>query len=72
VKTLEDIKYIIKGPKKAVSAFLYFCNEQRSQTPDFTPSDFSKQVGEMWKNLPDDHKQVRYQYIFCLTAIEIP
>src|SRR4051812_23741587 len=59
IKTLEDIKYLVKGPKKAVSAFLYFCNEQRQNSQEFVPSDFSRQVGEMWKNLPEDQKTVQ-------------
>jgi len=57
VKTLEDIKYIIKGPKKAISAFLYFCNEQRATVEFASSSDFSRQVGDMWKSLTDDMKQ---------------
>jgi len=46
--TVQDIKYMIKGPRRAISAFLYFCNEQRTNLQD---------VGELWKKLPDEEKQ---------------
>jgi arsenate reductase-like glutaredoxin family protein len=54
-RSLEELKYIIKGPKKAVSAFLYFSKEIRgtlAKSPDF-----AKKSGDMWKQLSDEEKQ---------------
>jgi len=52
---LEELKYIIKGPKKAVSAFLYFSKEIRGTLPK--SADFAKRSGDMWKLLGDDQRQ---------------
>jgi len=54
-RSLEDIKYIIKGPKKAVSAFLYFSKEIR-ETLGKT-ADFAKKSGDLWKSLSPEQKQ---------------
>jgi len=53
-RSLEDIKYIIKGPKKAVSAFLYFSKEIR-ETLGKT-ADFAKKSGDLWKGLTEEQK----------------
>jgi len=52
--SLEELKYVIKGPRKAVSAFLYFSKEIRETLPK--GADFAKKSGDMWKNLTDDQK----------------
>jgi len=54
-RSLEDLKYIIKGPKKAVSAFLYYSKEIRGTLPK--SSDFAKKSGDMWKQLSEEEKQ---------------
>jgi len=54
-RSLEDIKYLLKGPKKAVSAFLYFSKEIRETLPK--TADFAKKSGDMWKRLSDEQKQ---------------
>jgi len=54
-RSLEELKYIIKGPKKAVSAFLYYSKEIRGTLPK--SADFAKKSGHMWKHLPEDQKQ---------------
>ncbi|PRP80992.1 high mobility group protein B1 [Planoprotostelium fungivorum] len=55
--TLEDIRKSVKGPKKAVSAFLYFCNEHRNITTSTNSPDFPKVVGEMWRGLSEESKR---------------
>eukprot|EP01125_Pyxidicula_operculata_P013711 TRINITY_DN4553_c0_g1_i3.p1 TRINITY_DN4553_c0_g1~~TRINITY_DN4553_c0_g1_i3.p1 ORF type:complete len:310 (-),score=47.70 TRINITY_DN4553_c0_g1_i3:43-972(-) len=54
-RSLADLKYLIKGPKKAVSAFLWYSKEIRDELPK--TADFAKRSGDMWKNLPEDRKQ---------------
>jgi len=54
-RSLEELKYIIKGPKKAVSAFLYFSKEIRGTLPK--SADFAKRSGDMWKDLTEDKRQ---------------
>jgi len=39
-RSLDDLKYLVKGPKKAVSAFLYFSKEIRETLPK--TGDFAK------------------------------
>jgi len=54
-RSLEELKYIVKGPKKAVSAFLYFSKEIRGTLPK--SADFAKRSGDMWKALGEDQRQ---------------
>jgi len=56
-RSLEDIKYLVKGPKKAVSAFLYFSKEVRETCKDLKSEDFAKRSGEMWKALPEEQRK---------------
>jgi len=53
--SLEDIKFLVKGPRKAVSAFLYFSKEIRASLPK-GDTDFAKKSGDMWKNLSGEQK----------------
>jgi len=53
--SLEDIKFLVKGPRKAVSAFLYFSKEIRSSLPK-GDTEFAKKSGDMWKNLSNEQK----------------
>lgn len=47
-------------PKRPLSAFFVYCQEQRAQTqtnfPDLKPKEISCKLGEMWKELSDDEK----------------
>jgi len=52
--SLEELKYIVKGPRKAVSAFLYFSKEIRETLPK--GADFAKKSGDMWKGLTEEQK----------------
>lgn len=58
--SLEGLKYIVNGPKKAVSAFLYFSNEARIKHKELKPDAFARLAGELWKKLSYDEKQVFY------------
>jgi len=53
-RSLLDIKYLMKGPKKVVSAFLHYSKEVRETIR--STSDFAKKSGESWKTLPEDKK----------------
>jgi hypothetical protein len=58
-RSLETLKYIYKGPKKAISAFLFFSKEIRDKIgKDLSNDEFAKRSGEAWKNLPDEQKRV--------------
>jgi hypothetical protein len=58
-RSLETLKYIYKGPKKAISAFLFFSKEIRDTIgKDLSNDEFAKRSGEAWKNLPDEQKRV--------------
>jgi len=54
-RSLEDIKYLDKGPKKVISAYLFFAKEVRDTVPK--TEDFAKNIGELWRNLPENEKQ---------------
>jgi hypothetical protein len=54
-RSLADIKYLVEGPKKAVSAFLYFSKEIRDSLPR---QDFARKSGELWKSLSEEQKAV--------------
>lgn len=54
-RSLADIKYLVDGPKKAVSAFLYFSKEIRDSLPR---QDFARKSGDLWKSLSEEQKQV--------------
>ena len=47
-------------PKRPLSAFFVYCQEQRAQLktnfPDLKPKEISCKLGEMWKELSDDEK----------------
>jgi len=47
---------LIKGPKKVVSAFLYFAKEIREQV-DAPSTKFAKKSGELWKSLSNKEKK---------------
>jgi len=54
-RSLEDIKYLDKGPKKVISAYLFFAKEVRDKVPK--TDDFAKNIGELWRSLPEVEKQ---------------
>jgi hypothetical protein len=56
VNSLEGLKYILNGPKKPVSAFLYFSNEARMKHKDLKPDIFARLAGELWKKLSPEEK----------------
>lgn len=59
-RSLEDLKYLFKGPKKAISAFLFFSKEVRDTIgKDLNNEEFAKRSGEEWKILTEDQKKVR-------------
>jgi len=49
-----------EGPKKAQSAYMFYCAEQRpklkADNPDLSFSDLGKQLGSDWKELDSDAK----------------
>eukprot|EP01126_Amoeba_proteus_P055401 TRINITY_DN6870_c0_g3_i8.p1 TRINITY_DN6870_c0_g3~~TRINITY_DN6870_c0_g3_i8.p1 ORF type:complete len:285 (+),score=59.32 TRINITY_DN6870_c0_g3_i8:568-1422(+) len=53
-RSLSDLKWLIEGPKKAVSAFLYFSKEIRDTLPK---NDFARKSGDLWKSLTEEKKQ---------------
>jgi hypothetical protein len=57
-RSLEDLKYLFKGPKKAISAFLFFSKEVRDTIgKDLNNEEFAKRSGEEWKILGEDQKK---------------
>eukprot|EP00028_Trichosphaerium_sp_Am-I-7-wt_P009840 CAMPEP_0168531122 /NCGR_PEP_ID=MMETSP0405-20121227/15199_1 /TAXON_ID=498012 /ORGANISM="Trichosphaerium sp, Strain Am-I-7 wt" /LENGTH=304 /DNA_ID=CAMNT_0008555743 /DNA_START=591 /DNA_END=1505 /DNA_ORIENTATION=+ len=62
-RSLYDVKYYVEGPKKAVSAFLFFSKEIRESVgksgigQELKSEDFAKKSGEMWKQLPEEQKK---------------
>jgi hypothetical protein len=54
--SLQGIHYLIKGPKKVVSAFLYFAKEIREQV-DAPSTEFAKKSGELWRALSNEEKK---------------
>lgn len=54
--SLAQIKYLIKGPKKPVSGFLFFAADIRNNIPN--DADFARKSGEMWKDLPESQREV--------------
>ena len=50
-----------KAPKKPLTSYLYFCQDQRDcickEYPDLKMTDLSKKFGELWKNLSDKKRQ---------------
>jgi len=50
-----------KGPKKALTAYVFFCNEKRSDVktnnPDATFGEIGKKLGQMWKEVTDSEKK---------------
>eukprot|EP01129_Flabellula_baltica_P005897 TRINITY_DN2165_c0_g1_i2.p1 TRINITY_DN2165_c0_g1~~TRINITY_DN2165_c0_g1_i2.p1 ORF type:complete len:466 (-),score=98.13 TRINITY_DN2165_c0_g1_i2:38-1435(-) len=59
-RSLQGINYLMKGPKKVVSAFLYFAKEIRETLPP-SGSDFAKKSGEIWRSLTPEQKQ-KYKF----------
>jgi hypothetical protein len=58
------LKYLFKGPKKAISAFLFFSKEVRDTIgKDLNNEEFAKRSGEEWKILSEDQKKVRITII---------
>jgi len=55
--SLEGLKYLCVGPKKSVSAFLYFSNEARIKYKELKPDAFARLAGELWKKLTHEEKQ---------------
>jgi arsenate reductase-like glutaredoxin family protein len=53
-----------KGPKKALTAYVFFCNEKRqgvkADNPDASFGDIGKKLGALWKELSDSEKK-KYQ-----------
>jgi hypothetical protein len=49
------------GPKRAVSAYLYFCEHHRSlvkkEHPDMKSSEITARLGQMWNDLKADDKR---------------
>ena len=50
-----------KTPKRALSAYFFFCNEKRAEVkkenPDFKLGQISKKLAEMWGELTDEDKK---------------
>lgn len=50
------------GPKRAKSAYLYFCNEKRDEIkasdPSLKATDITSRLGEMWNKLKSDKNRV--------------
>lgn len=60
VYTLESLKYIIYGPKRPVSAFLYFSNQARIEHKDLKPDAFARLAGDLWRKLTMEEKEVLF------------
>ena len=47
-------------PKRPKTSYLYFCEEKRplvkNQHPEFKVGEIMKELGKMWKELPEDDK----------------
>lgn len=60
-KTLERKKKDPNAPKKPQSAYLIFCNDNRSkvkeENPDIKATDVMKRLSEMWKDVKEDKKK---------------
>lgn len=67
------MKYLFKGPKKAISAFLFFSKEVRDTIgKDLNNEEFAKRSGEEWKTLPEDQKKVRIALlILCIRMSDV-
>eukprot|EP00927_Polykrikos_kofoidii_P028127 TRINITY_DN2460_c0_g1_i3.p1 TRINITY_DN2460_c0_g1~~TRINITY_DN2460_c0_g1_i3.p1 ORF type:complete len:1243 (+),score=339.34 TRINITY_DN2460_c0_g1_i3:500-3730(+) len=54
-------KFADGEPKKPLTAFMIFCNEQRQNimdsNPQLKPADVSGKLAEAWKNLPGDDRE---------------
>lgn len=48
------------APKRALSAFFWFCNDERSKVkgrnPDYTVGDVAKELGKRWGEVTPEHK----------------
>lgn len=53
-------------PKKARSAYIYYCLKHRSRIQEandsITPMDVSRRLGEEWNHLTPEEKEVRGMY----------
>jgi hypothetical protein len=52
------------GPKRASSAYIYFCKDYRSkikeENPELTPSEIMKEMGRVWREEMTDKKKKKY------------
>jgi len=62
-RSLQQIKFYVRGPKRAVSAFLYFSKEIRESMGD-QQKNFARKSGEMWKSLSKEEQAVKSIYSF--------
>lgn len=57
--SLENIKFIVDGPRKVMSAFMYFSNEMRETYKEKMSSrNIVKACGSMWKSMTEEMKRV--------------
>ena len=53
------------GPKKPKSAYLYFCEEKRSEVkeanPEMKPTEITSELGRLWNKIKDTHKANKYK-----------
>ena len=53
-------KKVNDGPKKPMSAYLFYCKDARTQlkedNPDMKATDVTREMGAMWRKLSDDEK----------------
>jgi hypothetical protein len=54
-----------KGPKKPKSAYLYFCEEKRSQVkeenPEMKPTEITSELGRLWNKIKETPKANKYK-----------
>ena len=53
------------GPKKPMSAYLYFCQEKRGEVkaanPDMKPKEITSELGRLWNKIKETPKAIKYK-----------
>ena len=52
------------GPKRPKSAYIFFCQEKRSEVkeanPDMKPTEITSELGRLWSKIKDTNKAIKY------------
>ena len=61
-KDIKKRKKDPNAPKRPLSAYMYFCSNNRDQikknNPELKLTEVAMRLGQMWKDMSDDDKQV--------------